>query len=134
MKEAAMNLPTILVVDDEAPICRALARLLRGRYRVVSAGDAEAGLAAVAAERPSVAIVDYNLPGKKGDDLLREIRERHPDVRRVLLSGAPPPHVPALLDEGVAERFYEKPWPTDALLAFLEEATRATRRNSAPRE
>lgn len=113
-------LPKVLIVDDEPSIRSAFRRLLRRQFEVLEAGDAQAALEAVARHQPRVAVVDYNLPGVKGDELLRQLRLRHPDVHRILLSGAPPAHVEDLVAEGLAERFYAKPWSAPEMIAFLE--------------
>jgi CheY-like chemotaxis protein len=115
-----MNLPTVLVVDDEPAICKAIARQLRGRFRIVSAGEAETALALLAQEAPVAVVADYYLPGRKGHELLREIRDRHPRVRRILLSGAPEVEIEALRAEGLADRYLAKPWSAQELIEFLE--------------
>jgi two-component system NtrC family sensor kinase len=117
---------TVLIVDDEPLICSALSRTLCNRFRVISAANSEQALRLLEAdaEVPLAAIVDYNLPGRRGDELLRELRVRYPSVRRVLLSGAAPSHVQSLLAEGVAEAFYAKPWSPGELIAYLEKCQR----------
>ena len=115
-----MSLPTILVVDDEPSICNAIARQLRGRFRTVSAGDAETALALLERESPVAVIADYYLPGRKGHELLREVRNHYPQIRRILLTGAPEVEFEALRAEGVADGYFAKPWSAQELSELLE--------------
>jgi two-component system KDP operon response regulator KdpE len=66
---------TVLVVDDEAQIRRALRTNLTVRgYRVVEAGDGESALSAVADHHPDVVLLDLGLPGLDGIDVLHGLR------------------------------------------------------------
>ena len=81
--------PTVLVVDDE-PSIRLLCRVnleLEG-YRVVEASSAAEARDALAMEPVRVALLDVHLGADDGRDLLRELRELHPDVQVALLSGS----------------------------------------------
>ena len=71
----AGNTTTVLVVDDEPQIRRALRTNLTVRgYRVVEAGDGSAALTAVADHRPDVVLLDLGLPGLDGIDVLHGLR------------------------------------------------------------
>src|ERR1700679_4046043 len=88
--------PTVLVVDDERNIRRTLDLVLRGEgYEVVEAADAEQALALLelGEAHVDVAILDINLPGMSGVDLLRQIR-RDPTLR----------HLPVIVISGQAAR------------------------------
>ena len=69
---------TIVVVEDDISIADLLDMVLRqAGYRVIQAGNGEAGLAAVQRERPKLAILDVGLPGSMdGLDLCRAIRAK----------------------------------------------------------
>ena len=61
---------TILVVDDEEPILRSLARVFRKeQYRIVVESTPEKGLAVVKKEHIEVVISDYRMPQMTGLDL-----------------------------------------------------------------
>jgi two-component system KDP operon response regulator KdpE len=67
--------PTVLVVDDEPQIRRALRTNLTVRgYRVVEAGTGQAALAAVADHHPDVVLLDLGLPGLDGIEVLHGLR------------------------------------------------------------
>jgi len=69
------NAYTVLVVDDEPPILRFLrASLTAAGHRVVTAGTAAEGLAALAAEKPDLVILDLGLPDRSGFEVIVTIR------------------------------------------------------------
>lgn len=72
---AAMD--SILVVDDEAQICELLQRFLSLRgYRVRAAADGPQALAAVDQEVPQLVVLDMNMPGMNGVEVLRKLRAK----------------------------------------------------------
>lgn len=78
----------LLVVDDDAPFCAALARGLRRRgLRVVVAHTIAEALSEASAWNPSRAIVDLRIEKESGLDLLERLRETCPDLAVVLLTG-----------------------------------------------
>jgi len=65
----------ILIIDDDAELGRMLADFLgREGWTCDLAGDGEAGLEQLHADRPDAVVLDVMLPGKSGFDVLREIR------------------------------------------------------------
>ena len=76
---------TVLFVDDEVNILRALQRLLRSEdMNVLCASRAEDALDALSRNLVQVVVSDQRMPEMSGVDLLSRVRERWPDV--VLLS------------------------------------------------
>ncbi|HEX3815464.1 MAG TPA: response regulator transcription factor [Mycobacteriales bacterium] len=79
----------VLIVDDQAPF-RSVARTLVGRlagWRVVGeAVSGEEALAAAAATRPRIVLMDINLPGINGIEATRRLLQADPDTAVVLLS------------------------------------------------
>ncbi len=66
---------TILIVEDEPTLVSTLQyNLEREGYRVVSAGDGEAGLSTARAERPDLILLDLMLPGLDGLEVCRILR------------------------------------------------------------
>lgn len=78
----------ILLIDDEEDFVHTLAERLELRgVNCRVALDGEAGLAAMAENVPDVVVLDMFMPGIKGLEVLRLIRERHPKVQVILLTG-----------------------------------------------
>jgi len=120
----------ILVVDDEVQLRRALRRSLEGYgYEVREAEDGKGGLAAFAAFKPDVVLLDLMLPDTSGVEVCGEIRRDH-ETPIIVLSvvGDEKTKVEAL-DRG-ADDYLTKPFGTDELLARIRAALR---RQGAPR-
>jgi uncharacterized protein (TIGR02266 family) len=72
----------ILVVDD-TPLFRDLESLFLSRSgRVITARNADEGLAALRRERPDVAVIDLHMPGTSGDALCRTLKA-DPELARI---------------------------------------------------
>ncbi len=73
----AMSNPlTILVVDDEALICRLVDAYFRKQgCRVVCAANGEAGLAQMERCSPDIVLLDVRMPGMNGCEVCQRIRE-----------------------------------------------------------
>jgi two-component system KDP operon response regulator KdpE len=120
----------VVVIDDEAAICRALRINLTARaYDVTTASDGASGLATVARERPDVIIVDLGLPDMDGADVIRGIRGWSTAPIIVLSARENEVTKVAALDAG-ADDYVTKPFGMDELLARL----RAAVRRAAPAE
>ncbi len=79
---------TILVVDDEPVARRVVCGLLQRRgFDVVEAASGEDALARMEQVRPDMVIADIHMEGMDGVTLLGLVRERYPEVRRVLMTG-----------------------------------------------
>ncbi|HEX8805286.1 MAG TPA: response regulator transcription factor [Acidimicrobiales bacterium] len=114
----------VLVVDDEAPIRRALEANLRARgYQVDMAATGEQALDLAARHHPQAVILDLGLPGMDGIDVVRGLRGWS-TVPIIILSARGAEHDKvAALDEG-ADDYVAKPFGMDELLARLRAALR----------
>jgi two-component system response regulator DevR len=84
-----MNRIRILIVDDHEVVRLGLRLLMEDHEEmevVAEAGDAEHALIEVERHRPTVAIVDIRLPGRSGLEACKEIRQKFPDTRVVILT------------------------------------------------
>jgi DNA-binding NtrC family response regulator len=82
-----MTGPTVLIVDDERTLARAIkAFLSEAGYEAEVAGDAERALELVESLRPDVVFADVRLPGMSGIDLLRRIRDFDPAIAVIVMT------------------------------------------------
>jgi two-component system KDP operon response regulator KdpE len=121
---------SVLVVDDEAPIQRALFANLRARgYDVHLAKTGEQALQLAARHHPDAVILDLGLPGMDGTEVVRGLRGWS-SVPIIILSARDAERDKvAALDAG-ADDYVPKPFGMDELLARL----RAALRRAAPSE
>ncbi|WP_052668808.1 response regulator transcription factor [Nitriliruptor alkaliphilus] len=107
----------VLVVDDEPQILTALSRgLQRVGHEVIVARNGEDGLAAAAAARPDLVLLDLKLPDLDGIEVVRRLRT-WTTVPIVLLSGQGSERARvAALDAG-ADDFVDKPFSMEELRA-----------------
>ncbi|HEX8960984.1 MAG TPA: response regulator [Geobacteraceae bacterium] len=103
---------TILLVDDEPNVAMALTRaLLDEPYRVSTARGGEEALQAMAMQRFKVVISDERMPGMAGAEFLSIVRERFPEIVRIMLTGhASLEATMKAVNRGEIYRFFTKPW------------------------
>ncbi|EAQ12348.1 MULTISPECIES: ActR/PrrA/RegA family redox response regulator transcription factor [Maritimibacter] len=79
---------SILLVDDDEPFLKRLARAMEKRGFEVETADSVAGGKAIATGRPpAYAVVDLRLGDGNGLDVVETLRERRPESRIVVLTG-----------------------------------------------
>jgi DNA-binding response OmpR family regulator len=84
---ATTDRPLVLVVDDDVTVRDVVTRYLdRAGYRVDVAGDGERALAAVAARRPDVVVLDLMLPRLGGLEVCRRLRRRPDGLPIIMLT------------------------------------------------
>jgi two-component system NtrC family sensor kinase len=117
-------LATLLVVDDDENVRRALKRVLRrSRCRVVDAPHGDAAMAILEREPVQVVISDYRMPGLSGVDFLRRVKDRWPCIQRVLLTGqADSSAIEEAVNRAEIFRFIWKPWDDGHLLITIQSA------------
>lgn len=113
---------SILLVDDEPAILRALQRLLqRSGYRVYCAATGVEALQVLAGYQISLVISDFRMPGMNGAELLKAVRTQYPTCLGIILSAyADRDALLECLNSGAAWKFLEKPWDDQALLQQIE--------------
>jgi response regulator RpfG family c-di-GMP phosphodiesterase len=103
----------VLLIEDEPSIRKLMASLLRDRYDVREAPDAETALTDIARNPPDLLAVDVNLPGLSGQELVNRLRASGlgPDRLSVLLmSGNMPEEALGGLSLSGADDYLAKPF------------------------
>lgn len=80
----------VLVVDDHPVFRRGLVHTLHDEAGIRVCGEAATiadAVAAVRTQQPDVAIIDLSLGGESGLDLVKSLRQTHPAIRMLMLSG-----------------------------------------------
>lgn len=128
-----MNRHRILVVEDDSAIRRGISASLRfNGYEIVEAEEGTAGLALALAEAYDLLLLDLNLPGCDGLEILKQVRAQSPSIPVIVLT--------ARGDEGDrvkglklgADDYVVKPFGPQELLARIEAVLR--RSPARPRE
>jgi two-component system phosphate regulon response regulator PhoB len=118
----SMSKPTILVVEDEAPLLTLLRyNLEKQGFRVEEAADGQEALMRVAEARPDLVLLDWMLPALSGLEVCRQLRRR-PTTRDlpIIMVTARTEDQDAVraLDLG-ADDYIAKPFVMEALLARI---------------
>lgn len=113
----------VFVVDDDALVRRAVTRLLKSDgYRVESFESPQAILDAGTADRAACLVLDLQMPGLNGLELVEELRSRQVETPVVFITGhADVPTSVQAMKAGAIE-FLEKPFDDEQLLAAIREA------------
>ncbi len=115
----------VLIVEDDETLRQIVARHLRSQgYEVAEAPSAEAAVDAMAsAWHPDVVLLDLNLPGDNGWDLLRGTALAGAGSPPVIITSATTVSPKRLAEFGCAG-YLPKPFPLDTLVATIERVTR----------
>ncbi|GGC55785.1 nitrogen assimilation response regulator NtrX [Chelatococcus reniformis] len=120
----------ILIVDDESDIRDLVAGLLEDEgYRPRTAGNSDEALASLEARRPGLVFLDIWLQGSRLDglQLLDIIKEQHPDLPVVMISGHGNIETAVSAIRRGAYDFIEKPFKADRLILVADRALEASR-------
>jgi two-component system, probable response regulator PhcQ len=119
-----MHQRTILAVDDEQMILKAIQRTLRNEdYNLLTANSAEEGLRMLEGREVDMVISDQNMPFITGLEFLQKIKADHPGTLTMMLTGEKEIEiaVQAINHAGVY-KFILKPWDDDDLKVTIRRA------------
>lgn len=120
MTTVSVDVPTLLVVDDEEHILTALRRTLRREaYTLTTATCARDALTRLEASPVSAVLSDHRMNDQSGLTLLREVRSRWPHIPRLLLCGAPEALDPEAVEAAGLIAVIPKPWEVRELRECL---------------
>jgi len=115
---------TLLCIDDEPNILNALKRLLRKEdFRLLTTGSGREGLKILDEEEVQVVVSDQRMPEMSGTEFLKEVKARHPDIIRIILTGYTDiDTVTDAINEGHIYKFFLKPWNDQNLKLEIRQA------------
>jgi len=107
----------LLFVDDEPNVLSALRRIFRQeKYEIITAHTAQEALALLQTHPVQLVLSDFKMPGMNGADFLKLVKERYPDIMRIMLTGhADTSAVMGAIKDGAVYKFILKPWHDDDL-------------------
>lgn len=116
--------PLVLLVEDDESLCRIVSRYLRARgYKVEVSPSAEAADGTLRrGVRPDLILLDLNLPGDTGWDLVRGGAIADAGSPPVVIASATAVSPKRLAEFGVAG-YLPKPFPLETLVAIVERLT-----------
>ena len=113
--------PSILLIEDEPTLARNICIYLEREGLVVeSASSGEVGLQRLEQIAPQLVILDYNLPGINGIQVLHEIMQRAPRTRVVMLTGSGSEQIAVDALKGGASDYLRKPVELAALRMVIQ--------------
>lgn len=115
----------VLLVDDEREFVQTLSERLQMRdmpSAVVYGG--EEALSVVDEDEPEVMVLDLKMPGIDGIEVLRKVKQEHPKVEVIVLTGHGSKEIEKLCMELGACAYLEKPVDIDKLTQTMQEAYR----------
>ncbi len=116
-----MEKRTVLFVDDEEKILKSLKRSFMDEpYETIFANSGKEAIEVLKQKETHVLVTDMRMPEMSGLELLKIVREKHPHIIRMVLSGyADTDTLLASINQGEIFRFIAKPWESDAELKII---------------
>jgi CheY-like chemotaxis protein len=122
----------VLLVDDERDFVEALSERLQMRdYSSAVVYGGEEALSIVEEDEPEVMVLDLKMPGIDGLEVLRRVKEKHPNVEVIVLTGHGSEDVARLCAELGACAYLEKPVDIEKLTEAMQQAHRRIRESKA---
>jgi CheY-like chemotaxis protein len=122
LPELAQPKSAVLVVDDDPLILKAVARVLRSRFEVMTAEGAGPARAAVEGRRICLVLSDYSMPDEDGLSLIRSLRSAgNVGTAALVTAVSESEEIRVALRAGQVQRVIPKPWsPLELLRNALE--------------
>jgi DNA-binding NtrC family response regulator len=124
---------TILVIDDEKSMASSIAALFEGRHEVIGAYNRREGLEVLAARNVDLVLLDQQLPGDSGIEVLVALKERDPDLYIVMITGHGTAQTVIQAIALGAYEYIEKPLDADRLEIVTLRALESRRLNAGAR-
>jgi len=113
----------VLIIEDEVILSKNLTKFLeREGFEAKAVPDGEQGLKILDSFRPDAVLLDYNLPGMNGLEVLQKIRQRDRHVKVIMVTGHGNVQVAVDAMKGGADDYLAKPVVLTELKLLLENA------------
>lgn len=117
------SLPTVLIVDDEPRSIESLERILEDCFDIKSATSVEKAEEILEREWVQVILCDQRMPQVSGVEFLKSVRERWPEVVRMIISGyTDAEDIIRSINEAGIYQYVMKPWQPESLILTLKNA------------
>lgn len=115
-------LPSVLIVDDEVEVLKALTRLLHNDYQVTCFTQPVKALEFFSRSPTHIVISDLMMPDINGADFLMKIAEINSRCKRIALTGfASAELAQKAINDGQISHYLTKPWDNNELKSILAE-------------
>ncbi|MCF8093938.1 MAG: sigma-54-dependent Fis family transcriptional regulator, partial [Desulfobacteraceae bacterium] len=115
--------PTILIVDDEESILKSLSGILMDEgFETITATNGYEALQRIEEQAPDLVLLDIWMPGLDGIDTLKEIKNQHPHVQVVMITGHGTIETAVNATKMGAYDFIEKPLNIDRVIVAINNA------------
>jgi len=118
--------PKILVIDDEDQIRKITVKFLEknGGYEIFQAANGTEGIKMFESHHPDIVITDLNMPGIRGEEVVRYIKKSKTKTKVIAVSGEP--YLEPVVKAAGCDIFLTKPFH---LLQLQETVERLLKRN-----
>ena len=121
--KGGVRMKPVLIVDDEAIMRESLRDWLTDKgYQVETAEEGEEALKTIAEQDFGIVILDLRLPGKDGIEVLREAKEKRPQLKGVIITAYPSVETSKEAAREGAVDYLPKPFALNDLEKSIREA------------
>lgn len=112
-----------LIIDDEADICYLLSSILKPKeLDTTYVNNLSEASKILEVANPKIVFLDNHLPDGLGINFVREIRERHPQVKIIMITAHDTPYTRNKAYEKGVDYFIGKPFTKDEVYQTVKEA------------
>jgi len=116
----------VLVVEDDPSLRMVMREVLQQDFEIDEADNGADGIRKGTSRRADLVILDYHLPKKDGLEVIAALREAHPDLPVIVLTGYLNPEAETRFSQLGASKIFPKPFNYKTLLeairALVEDA------------
>jgi len=118
-KNTSINSCKVLLVEDDHIVQWMVKKTLKSDFELATAQDGSSALAMYHSYNPDVVLLDINLPGKNGEEVLEQIMESDPGANVVVVSSENNIEQIVTMIEGGARGFISKPFKKEKLIRYI---------------